>query len=351
MTRTTTTTHTPHHPGRTHPATTSDHPVLAVAPRRVTPVLAFLLAFLLACGAAGAAGDGGVAAHAAGVAAPAGTVLARHSTDQDDMTASTERGAGAHLTSRPRLAGFIRSHPTHQPPATRRVPARVTTALTGAQALRLTLKAVPGLVNITTALPGGGGEAGTGIVLRHTGLVLTAGHVVTGATDVQALDLGDGHTYPATVIGIDHRHDIALLQLVGATDLPTARIGDSDTLHLSEPVISIGDAYGRGYPSVGIGSVTALHQPITTPDRTPDGVTSTRHLTGLIEADSGIVPGQSGGPMIDRRGTVIGVNDAFRMTASGTPTPTGYAVPINTALRAAHALLAHHTHDDLAPTP
>jgi S1-C subfamily serine protease len=261
-------------------------------------------------------------------------------------TASPRTGISKTVHTRP--AAFTRIHPAHEAHTLDDSVARVhsTTALTKQEALRLTLRTTPGLVNITTELPGGGGEAGTGIVLRSSGLVLTAGHVVTDAVRVHALDLGDGLTYPATVIGIDHRHDIALIQLDGATGLRTARLSDSP-LHPGDQVASIGNAYGRGYPTLGTGPVTALHQTIPT----TTGSTSTRQLTGLIEADNGIVPGQSGGPMVDRHGEVVGVNDAYRMTAAeGAPTGIGYAVPIATALRSAHTLLAQHFHESEADT-
>jgi S1-C subfamily serine protease len=78
-------------------------------------------------------------------------------------------------------------------------------------------------------------------------LVLTAAHVVAVAVTLRAVDLGVGYDYPATLIGTDRRHDIALIQLQGAAGLPTAHLADSDTtVQPGELVESIGNAYGRG---------------------------------------------------------------------------------------------------------
>lgn len=209
-----------------------------------------------------------------------------------------------------------------------------TAALTPAQAARLALRAVPGLVNITTENSDGSGEAGTGIVLRPDGLVLTAGHVVSGAVTLHADDLGDGQTYTATVIGIDTRHDVALIKLEEASGLRTARLSSTGILP-GEQVLSVGNAYGRGYPSIGFGPVTALGQSISNP------ALPGHRISGLIAANNSIAPGESGGPMLNRAGEVIGMNEAYQLAgADHTPTGLGYAVPLRTALRAAHTLLA-----------
>ena len=126
------------------------------------------------------------------------------------------------------------------------------------------------------------------MVLRPDGLVLTAGHVVAGAVTVHADDLGDGQTYTATVIGIDARHDVALIQLEDATGLRTARLS-STGIHPGQ-VLSVGNAYGRGYPSIGFGPVTALGQSISNP------ALPGHRISGLIAADNSIAPRESGDP-------------------------------------------------------
>jgi len=196
-------------------------------------------------------------------------------------------------------------------------------------------------VNITAYLDGGQITMGTDIALSSIGFVLTNDHVIARADYLDVTDLGDGRTYRASVLGADAGHDIALLQLRHAAGLHTATLGNSNTVHTDDIVISIGNAYGLGHPSVGIGPVTHLHRTIpTTADTDPDA----DPLADLIEADNNIQPGESGGPMLDQDGRVIGVNVAYlHPSDSLTPTGTGYAIPINTALRVAHHLLAEVT--------
>jgi S1-C subfamily serine protease len=199
-------------------------------------------------------------------------------------------------------------------------------------------------VDITTELPDGGGEAGTGIVLRDSGLVLTAAHVVSGAVTIRAVDLGDGQDYPATLVGIDRRHDIVVIHLVGASGLPTARLANSDTTTaVGDQVESVGNSYGRGYPSIGVGPVVALGRTITSP------ALPGHRMNGLIAARNHIKPGQSGGPMLNTVGEVIAVNDAYQQisTTDTTPSGIGFAIPIATALHVAHSLLTHYNHTQL----
>jgi S1-C subfamily serine protease len=200
-------------------------------------------------------------------------------------------------------------------------------------AKKLMHKVTPGLVNVAVGLGNGRGKAGTGIVLTSTGLVLTNDHVISHATTLAVKDLGDGRDYPATILGADPVHDIAVLQLRGAMHLHTARLGGSVTV--GEQVASIGNAHGLGAPSLGAGPVTRLHQSI-------ESTTGQTHrLTGLIEAYNGVQPGESGGPMVNVRGQVIGVTVATELTTDGAPEGHGYAIPIRTALTAAHRLLNH----------
>jgi S1-C subfamily serine protease len=107
--------------------------------------------------------------------------------------------------------------------------------------------------------------AGTGIVLDPSGHVLTNNHVINGATSITVTDIGNGQTYPATVLGYDSTHDIAVLQLQGASGLATALIGDSGTVDVGEEIAAIGNAGGRGgTPSVAGGQG---HRPAPDSDR------------------------------------------------------------------------------------
>jgi S1-C subfamily serine protease len=199
-------------------------------------------------------------------------------------------------------------------------------------------KAAPSLVDINTALSYQGGQAaGTGIVLTSDGVVLTNNHVILGATRVAATDVGNGRTYTATVIGYDRSHDIAVLQLQGAQNLRTAAIGDSSQVSVGDQVVGLGNAGGvGGSPSSAGGTITALGQSITATDES-DG--SSEQLSGLIQVDAAIEPGDSGGALVDSDGRVIGVDTAasagfsFR-TAGG----QGFAIPINQATSIAHQI-------------
>lgn len=200
------------------------------------------------------------------------------------------------------------------------------------QALHLMRTVTPGLVNITTTLPGGDGAAGTGIVLTSSGLVLTNAHVISGAIALSVHALGNGLDYAARIIGVDRAHDIAVLQLLGATHLHTARLGGQ--VRVGTLVASIGNAGGLGNPSLGAGPVVALHQSITSTTG------QTRRLTGLIEATNGVVPGESGGPMVTTSGSVVGVTVATQLGQDGNPNGHGYAIPVATAMAAVHRILA-----------
>lgn len=173
--------------------------------------------------------------------------------------------------------------------------------------------------------------AGTGIVLTSNGEVLTNNHVIDGATSIRVTDIGNGHAYSATVVGYDRTADVAILQLSGASGLHVDALGDSSKIGVGEPVVAIGNAGGTGgTPSVAGGSVTGLSKSITASDQ---GGANSEQLTGLIEVNADIQPGDSGGPIVDRAGKVLGMDTAaatgFSFQTSGSD---GYAIPINTAL-------------------
>ncbi|WTZ49934.1 S1C family serine protease [Nocardia sp. NBC_01388] len=201
---------------------------------------------------------------------------------------------------------------------------------------------IPGLVNVNSELGMQGAEtAGTGIVLTSDGEILTNNHVVTGATDISVTDLGNGQTYPATVVGYDRSQDVAVLKLSGASGLQTAPIGNSDSATVGEQIAGVGNAGGTGQPSVAAGRVTALGQTITASDESSG---SSEQLQGLIQIAANIQPGDSGGPLIDSSGQVIGMDTAastnyrFRMQRGGAQSGggQGFAIPINQALSIAH---------------
>jgi S1-C subfamily serine protease len=182
--------------------------------------------------------------------------------------------------------------------------------------------------------------AATGIVLNSTGLVLTNNHVISGATSITAVDVGDGKSYQATVVGYDRSHDIALIQLTGASGLTSARLGDSSKATVGQRVVALGNAGGTGgTPTAASGAVVALNQQIVASD---EGASTSEQLTGLIQTDAAIQPGDSGGPLVNKAGQVIGIDTAasssytFRSTGS-----EGFAVPINTAVDIVGQILNH----------
>ena len=173
----------------------------------------------------------------------------------------------------------------------------------------------PGLVDVTSTLGYQGATAmGTGIVLTSNGEILTNNHVVNGATSVSVTDIGNGKTYKATVVGYDASHDVAVLQLSGASGLTTATTGNSSTVKVGDNVVGLGNAGGAGgTPSVAPGTVTALNQSITASD---EGGGSSEQLSGLIETNADIQPGDSGGPLVNAYGEIIGMDTAASTSGS-----------------------------------
>ncbi|ATO64883.2 S1C family serine protease [Mycobacterium avium subsp. hominissuis] len=187
----------------------------------------------------------------------------------------------------------------------------------------------PQVVNINTKFGYNNAVgAGTGIVIDPNGVVLTNNHVISGATDISAFDVGNGQTYAVDVVGYDRTQDVAVLQLRGAAGLPTAAIGGG--VAVGEPVVAMGNAGGQGgTPSAVSGKVIALNQTVSATD-TLTGANES--LGGLIQADTPIRPGDSGGPLVNNQGQVVGVNtaatDNYKMSGGG----QGFAIPIGRAM-------------------
>ena len=192
----------------------------------------------------------------------------------------------------------------------------------------------PALVDIKASTgPFGLSSAGSGIVLTGDGQVLTSHHVVKGADTVTITDVGNGLVYAASVLGYDSNADIALLALAGATALPTARIGDSAALRLHQEVLAIGNAGGvGGTPAAVGGRITDLNSTIVALNSAD---MSRKALSGVVEVEAAVSPGQSGGALADRAGEVVGVVAAASGEQEGAADrpPRGYAVPINTAMQ------------------
>ncbi|MFI5068147.1 MAG: S1C family serine protease, partial [Streptosporangiales bacterium] len=177
-------------------------------------------------------------------------------------------------------------------------------------------KVDPGLVDIVTNLGYQNGEAaGTGMVLTSTGEVLTNNHVINGATSIKATDIGNGRTYTANVVGYDKTGDVAVIQLQNASGLQTVALSSS-AAKVGDKVTALGNAGGKGgTPSVATGKVTSLNQAITAAD---EGVANPEHLTGMTQTNVPIQPGDSGGPLLNSAGEVVGMNTAASTSISTT---------------------------------
>jgi S1-C subfamily serine protease len=190
----------------------------------------------------------------------------------------------------------------------------------------------PGLVDVNTTVDYGAAQAaGTGMVLTAGGEVLTNNHVIEGATTISVTDVGNGKTYPATVVGYSVTKDVAVLQLTGASGLQTVTTAASASVSSGEEVVGIGNAGGTGgTPSYAGGTVTATGQSITASDELTG---SSEHLTDMIQTNADIESGDSGGPLVNASGQVIGMDTAGSSTFqfSSQSGGTGFAIPIGTA--------------------
>ena len=172
--------------------------------------------------------------------------------------------------------------------------------------------------------------------------MLTNNHVINGATSVKVRDVGNGRTYPAKVVGYSATKDVAVLQLQGASGLTTATLGDSSQVRVGDKVVAIGNALGRnGTPSVATGRVTGLGRAITAGD---EGSGTSEQLTGLIQSNAPIQPGDSGGPLTNTHGQVIGIDTAgssgSTQLSSASSATQAFTIPINEALNFAHQIEA-----------
>ncbi len=200
----------------------------------------------------------------------------------------------------------------------------------------------PGLVVITSNLKydgNGAAAAATGMVISKSGLVLTNNHVINGTTGLRATVVSTGVQYRAQWLGYDKGSDIAVIQLVGASGLTTVPLGDSRTVKVGSDVIGMGNAGGTGSITSVPGSVTALNQTITASDD-GSGVAPER-LTGMIQTNANIIPGDSGGPLASTDGKVIGMDTAASTSGiSSNQQNVGFAIPINKALTIARQIIA-----------
>jgi S1-C subfamily serine protease len=205
-----------------------------------------------------------------------------------------------------------------------------TVSLTQTEAtIRVANMAKPAVVTITTTGLTGYGPfsmpttgAGSGFIVSSDGLILTNYHVVMDSRSL-TVDLQDGRQLEAQVVSTDQTNDLALIK-IAATGLSTLELGDSDAVQVGQLAIAIGSPLGTFTDSVTQGIVSGLDRDITVGER---GSNFTEDLTGLIQTDAAINAGNSGGPLLDASGRVVGVITASTNSAQ----EIGFAVPINRA--------------------
>jgi S1-C subfamily serine protease len=172
--------------------------------------------------------------------------------------------------------------------------------------------------------------AGSGFVLDNQGHILTNYHVIENAEQIE-VTFSDETTLAAQLVGIDPRNDIAVIR-VSATEgfLQPVTLGESSTLQVGQRAIAIGNPFGEFSRSLTTGVVSALNRTI----EGPEGLT----ISGMIQTDAAINRGNSGGPLLDSAGRVIGINSAI-FSPSGTSSGVGFAVPVDTVKRVLPDLL------------
>lgn len=159
--------------------------------------------------------------------------------------------------------------------------------------------------------------AGSGVIFRKDGYIVTNNHVISGAKEI-IVSLADGRSLPGKLVGADELTDLAVVK-VDADDLPTAELGDSDDIMVGEPAIAIGNPMGLEFQgSVTSGVISALNRSLEINDS----------VLKVLQTDAAINPGNSGGALVNADGKVIGINSAkiARSDIEG----MGFAIPINT---------------------
>ena len=164
--------------------------------------------------------------------------------------------------------------------------------------------------------------AGTGIIVTSDGYILTNKHVINGATSINVV-LDDGTEYEdVEVVATDPLNDVAFLKIKDATGLTAATLGDSKTLTVGQQVMAIGNALGQYQNTVTVGVVSGLGRSITASDSSGY---NTETLSDLIQTDAAINSGNSGGPLVNAAGEVVGINTATSAAAEN----MGFAIPIS----------------------
>ena len=185
-------------------------------------------------------------------------------------------------------------------------------------------KVSPSVVAINTLSENRDVGFGTGVIIDKSGLILTSEHVISGADKISVLFLNQ-KIYSAEVVSADQTSDLAVIKVIKAVDLKPIEFGDSDKLQVGDIVLAMGNAFGHsshdGKPTVTQGIVSALNRLATT-------MLTSRRYWNAIQHDASVNPGNSGGPLIDIHGKMIGLNGVIN-SKSGNNAGVSFAVPVN----------------------
>lgn len=195
-------------------------------------------------------------------------------------------------------------------------------------------KVNPSTVTVVAELPRGSASIGTGIIMTSDGYIITNAHVISGAESCFVV-LSDGQNYNALLVGYDTEQDVAVIKAEGASGLPAAEFGDSDALTVGDTVYAIGNPLGvelRGTLTDGI--VSAINRDVEV-----DGVTMT-----LIQTNAALNNGNSGGPLINEYGQVVGINVlkmGMSRYSSASVEGLGFAIPVSSSAYMVNDLLRY----------
>jgi putative serine protease PepD len=240
------------------------------------------------------------------------------------------------------LGGYVAGNIAADDAAPPAVQAQPTSVESASRAGSIDVKAVvtaaePSVVAISTQVVQRRGPfevmgegAGTGIIIDDAGHILTNAHVVAGASEVTVVVNGEERS--AEVVGGDPGSDVAVLRLDDASGVVPATLGTTAEVAVGDPVVAIGNALAlEGSPTVTQGIISALDRTIQTQSAT---------LTELIQTDAAISSGNSGGPLVNADGEVIGVNTAVATSGGGVSASNiGFVIPIDKALDIAESFI------------
>jgi S1-C subfamily serine protease len=179
--------------------------------------------------------------------------------------------------------------------------------------------------------------AGTGMLISSKGFVLTNNHVVDGVSSIHVEVPATNKTYDGIEVGGVASQDVAVIELQDASNLPVVPVGNSDNVKTGDHVTAVGNALGfGGSPTVSQCHIDGLGQTITATSESGSGVET---LNGMLQISGVVQPGDSGGPLIDTSGKVVGMDTASNYGFAAFSGNEGFAIPINTAISVAHQIM------------